>query len=103
MISETARVSEKGFFITTPNRWFPIEVHTTLPLVHWLPKPIFRKLLHVMGMQFFSLEKNLNLLGSSSLISAAKQADIGSRFDFYVHGVWLFGWVSNLILIGKRK
>ena len=24
-------------FLTTPNRWFPIEVHTRLPLVHWLP------------------------------------------------------------------
>ena len=25
-------------FVTTPNRWFPIEVHTRLPLVHWLPE-----------------------------------------------------------------
>ena len=23
--------------MTTPNRWFPVEVHTRLPLVHWLP------------------------------------------------------------------
>jgi hypothetical protein len=23
--------------VTTPNRWFPLEVHTLLPLVHWLP------------------------------------------------------------------
>jgi hypothetical protein len=25
-------------FVTTPNRWFPLEVHTLLPLVHWLPE-----------------------------------------------------------------
>ena len=25
-------------FVTTPNRWFPLEVHTRLPLVHWLPE-----------------------------------------------------------------
>jgi SAM-dependent methyltransferase len=25
-------------FVTTPNRRFPIEVHTLLPFVHWLPK-----------------------------------------------------------------
>jgi hypothetical protein len=24
-------------FVTTPNRWFPLEVHTLLPFVHWLP------------------------------------------------------------------
>ena len=32
--------------ITTPNRWFPVEVHTRLPLVHWLPDaashPVYR-------------------------------------------------------------
>ena len=37
LIAECARVARRGFYITTPNRWFPIEVHTKLPLVHWLP------------------------------------------------------------------
>jgi hypothetical protein len=23
--------------VTTPNRWFPLEVHTLRPFVHWLP------------------------------------------------------------------
>jgi SAM-dependent methyltransferase len=35
-VRETLRVG-KRVFLTTPNRWFPIEVHTKLPLVHWLP------------------------------------------------------------------
>ena len=26
-------------FVTTPNRWVPVELHTRLPLVHWLPEP----------------------------------------------------------------
>ncbi len=38
MVTEALRVGRK-VFITTPNRWFPIEVHTRLPLVHWLPEP----------------------------------------------------------------
>ena len=33
-------------FVTTPNRRFPVEVHTRLPLVHWLPDslshPVYR-------------------------------------------------------------
>lgn len=35
-VGEALRVARRAF-ITTPNRWFPIEVHTRLPLVHWLP------------------------------------------------------------------
>jgi len=35
-VHELCRVS-KRVFVTTPNRWFPIEVHTLRPLVHWLP------------------------------------------------------------------
>jgi SAM-dependent methyltransferase len=35
-VAEALRVGRRAF-ITTPNRWFPVEVHTRLPLVHWLP------------------------------------------------------------------
>lgn len=45
LVSEALRVGRR-VFITTPNRRFPIEVHTRLPLVHWLPDavshPIYR-------------------------------------------------------------
>jgi SAM-dependent methyltransferase len=37
--SECARVGRRAF-VTTPNRWFPLEVHTLLPFVHWLPDPL---------------------------------------------------------------
>jgi len=36
-VEEAVRVSRR-IFLTTPNRWFPVEVHTRLPLVHWLPE-----------------------------------------------------------------
>jgi SAM-dependent methyltransferase len=38
-VAEALRVAPRAF-VTTPNRWFPIEVHTRLPLVHWLPDTI---------------------------------------------------------------
>ena len=38
-VSELVRVANAGF-ITTPNRWFPIESHVRLPLLHWLPRPL---------------------------------------------------------------
>lgn len=34
---EAMRVARR-VFVTTPNRWFPLELHTRLPLVHWLPE-----------------------------------------------------------------
>jgi SAM-dependent methyltransferase len=36
-VHELCRVSRR-VFVTTPNRHFPLEVHTLLPFVHWLPK-----------------------------------------------------------------
>ena len=39
LVSEAIRVGRR-VFITTPNRRFPIEVHTRLPVVHWLPDPL---------------------------------------------------------------
>lgn len=35
-VHELCRVGRAGF-ITTPNVWFPIETHSKLPFVHWLP------------------------------------------------------------------
>lgn len=37
LIAELARIADV-LVVATPNRWFPIEVHTLLPLVHWLPE-----------------------------------------------------------------
>ncbi len=36
-VHELCRVARR-VFLTTPNRLFPLEVHTLLPLVHWLPR-----------------------------------------------------------------
>ena len=44
-VREALRVG-RSVFVTTPNRRFPVEVHTRLPLVHWLPDslshPVYR-------------------------------------------------------------
>jgi len=35
-IAELCRVARQ-VFVTTPNRWFPLDPHTLLPFTHWLP------------------------------------------------------------------
>jgi SAM-dependent methyltransferase len=48
LVSEALRVGRR-VFITTPNRSFPVEVHTRLPLVHWLPDPLAHPAYRVAG------------------------------------------------------
>jgi hypothetical protein len=38
--TSSSRTPSSSTFITTPNRSFPIEVHTRLPFVHWLPEHV---------------------------------------------------------------
>ena len=35
-VAELCRVAQR-VFVTTPNRWFPLDPHTLLPFAHWLP------------------------------------------------------------------
>jgi hypothetical protein len=98
-LRELWRVAHRGIFVTTPNRWFPIEVHTVLPLVHWLPPRTFRAILRGMGRDFFADEANLNLMSPSSLADAARAAGIT---NFRVETVSLLGWPSNLLLTARK-
>lgn len=102
-ISECARVAKKSFCITTPNRYFPIEFHTVLPLIHWLPVSSFRFLMRISGREFFSHEENLNLLSRKSFLHAAAVALKGRNFNYDVKSVKLFGTDSNLLLFAWQK
>lgn len=99
MIAECFRVARKGVFITTPNRWHPIEVHTLLPLFHWLPKRLHRSLLRKMGLTFYSQEENLNLLDKSTMGYLCNALGIK---NYTVKSIKTYGFVSNLILIIKK-
>ena len=51
LVAEALRVGRRAF-ITTPNRRFPIEVHTRLPLVHWLPDAAAHRVYNGVGKSF---------------------------------------------------
>jgi hypothetical protein len=42
MANEIRRVARKGYFVSTPNRWFPIDPHSYLPFFHLMPLRIRR-------------------------------------------------------------
>ena len=98
-IKECIRISKKNIFIQTPNRFYPIDFHTILPFIHWLPKNIHRKILQIIGLNFYSLEKNLNLLSEKDLISLCKELSIS---NFKIIKYKLFFMTSNLILLVKK-
>jgi ubiquinone/menaquinone biosynthesis C-methylase UbiE len=98
-IKECIRISKKNIFIQTPNRFYPIDFHTILPFIHWLPKSIHRKILQIIGLEFYSLEKNLNLLSEKDLISLCKELNIS---NFKIIKYKLFFMTSNLILLVKK-
>jgi hypothetical protein len=99
MVAECLRVARRGVCLTTPNRWFPIEFHTQLPLVHWLPKPTCRAIFRRFGLGFFADEANLNLMTERELRRiAAGHADWSFRFV----SPRLWGWPSNLVIVGSR-
>lgn len=98
-LSELVRVSRRGVFVTTPNRWFPVEFHTTLPLLHWLPPRGFRALIRRLGHADLALEANLNLLGAGDL---RRLAGALGPHAWTVDSVSLLGWPSNLLLEIRR-
>jgi SAM-dependent methyltransferase len=93
-IAELARVARRAVFLTTPDRAFPVEVHTSLPLLHWLPKASHRAALRALGFGFFANEGNLNLLWGHE---AARLARAVTKGQVHVSALRTFGWPSNIL------
>ena len=99
-VSECYRVSKRFIFITTPNRFYPIDFHTKIPFIHWLPKKIHRNILSILNMKFYSKERNLNLLSINDIkqilndLSIAKYKIIKKKFIFFT---------SNIIIVIEKN
>ena len=98
-MKEMYRVCKKRSIIVTPNRYYPIDTHTMLPLLHWLPKSLHRKILKFFNYEFLSHEKNLNLLSEKDLLTICKNLNFKK---FEITKIKYFGFNSNLILIIEK-
>lgn len=64
-VLEALRVGRRAF-ITTPNRRFPVEVHTLLPVIHWLPRRLAHASYKAFGQEW---AKELHLLSRRTFAS----------------------------------
>jgi len=98
MLKNIIGLSKKFFVIITPNRYHPLELHTLIPLIHWLPKKHHRKILKFFGLNFYSDEKNLNLLSESDMKKMIEKENI----TYCIKHVRFLFLKSNLILFGEK-
>jgi SAM-dependent methyltransferase len=85
-----------SFFITTPNRWFPVEHHTGVPLLHYLPARLYRTVLAATPYSYWAQEENLNILSARSL-----KMLFPPESEARILHVKTLGFTSNLVVIGK--
>jgi hypothetical protein len=93
-IRELCRVAPRRF-IAVPNRRFPVEHHTCLPLLHWLPPGWFRRLLRGTRYDVWSREENLNYI-SAAEIRALWPGPEPPQIAYA--GIGLGPWKSNLLV-----
>jgi len=96
-LAELARVS-RAFIAYTPYRYFPVEMHTLLPLTHWLPVRAYRALWRRLGIRFWAEESNLNLLSIRTLRPVLPAFGHAS-----IRLMRTFGWPSNIEVYWRRE
>jgi SAM-dependent methyltransferase len=93
-LKEVKRVGEKAF-ITTPNRWFPVEVHTRTPLLHWLPKKWFDRYLKWVK-KMWAVGDRLQLVSEGELKRLLAEAGI---IEYQIIKNRLFGFVVDFVVV----
>jgi ubiquinone/menaquinone biosynthesis C-methylase UbiE len=96
---ECCRLAKKFVFIQTPNKNFPVDFHTKLPLIHLLPDNFYRKILKFLGFDFFADINNLNLLSEKTVRKILDSLEVK---NYSIIKIKLLGLVSNLIIIIKK-
>jgi len=93
-IKEIKRVSRKAF-VTTPNRYFPVEVHTRVPLLHFLPKPFFDSYLKLIGKKW-ATGNYMNLLSLADIKELLRLAKIK---DYRIIKNKFLGFTLDFIIV----
>ena len=89
----------RRMFITTPNARFPVELHTRLPMLHYLPKSMFDWLLKRIGKNW-ATGAYMNLLSERHLRRALELAGI---FNYQLYRNRLAGFVLDFVVVADFR
>lgn len=101
VVRELARVAHKGVFLATPNRRHPVDFHSALPFVHWLPDAWRRRVLNWSGKNADSLEPRPNLLLAESLYRFAGM--LPEKLEYEVGHKRVFGLKAHFFLMLSKN
>jgi SAM-dependent methyltransferase len=96
-LNEQIRVA-KAVFLTVPHRWFPIEHHTGLPLLHYAPS-VFRRLLRGTRYDHWTKIENVDFIDRALLLREWPLAD---KPQIVLTGLPLGPFSSNIALIYRK-
>jgi hypothetical protein len=94
-LAEALRVARRGILVTTPNRWHPLETHTGLPLLHYLPASLCRRIYRLLGKNMYASEETLNLMGAPTLLRLVREVKPEGA-SVHLHRIRWLGLASNL-------
>jgi SAM-dependent methyltransferase len=95
-VAEACRVADR-VFLSTPNRWFPLDSHTMAPFAHWLPMRWRNAIYRTIGRGSYASERALRLIGTREL-----RAFVPDGFRVRIIRQRVAGLTANLNLMLER-
>jgi hypothetical protein len=102
MAAEIMRVG-KSWFVTTPNRWFPLESHIRLPLVHWLPQGAFHFMTRVCDYDHVQRRYTFRNPPRDDLCLLSARALSGLFPGSRIFSTRVASWPASLVAIGPGE
>ena len=88
---EIRRVASKGYFVTTPNRYFPLDPHTLIPFYQFLPVRLQRRVAPF-SPGYLRQYEEINLLSAAQMRELFPDARILSVGTPLVHNNLIASW-----------
>lgn len=92
---EMARVVRRLVLIAVPDRWCPLEIHSRILLLHWLP--CWRIVFRMIGQAYWASEKNLSTLFTHASLSSLLKKTVANPDGWRVERQKLWGIPVSLI------